>query len=149
VRQEVDSLSNSISSYYKNGLLQYVDEVVIFFNGWLETLSLNYQKLNIIEEYNKKLGKSLIRYIKSNDNIRIGEALDYLIGNATKPNILFLEKDWELIENKDVMKRRIRRGLELLHRRIATVVRYRHRKNPGDPNWSAILFQDAEEYLFK
>jgi hypothetical protein len=82
------------------------------------------------------------------NNIGIGKAFIKLTENAQTENILVLEHDWNLIENKETTYERLESGLELLGGSV-DVVRYRHRTNPGIPHFS-FQYQGRElEYYDK
>ena len=48
---------------------------------------------------------------------------------------MVLEHDWKLIEDRDVTLDRVKSGIELLDNGYSCV-RYRHRKEPGNPHFS-------------
>ncbi len=113
------TLLNTLASYRKNGLLDLSDDITILF----QEVSKN--DLEIA----KKFG---LKTIALQENIGIGKGISKLIENAKYENILFLEHDWELIENQKTLTERLRSGLELLENGFE-IVRYRSRKNPGYP----------------
>lgn len=113
------TLQNTLKSYRKHGLLDISDDITILF----QEISDKDQKLV------KKYG---IKHIGLKQNIGIGKGISRLIENAEYNTILFLEHDWELIENKNVLLDRIESGLALLQNGF-DIIRYRSRKNPGYP----------------
>jgi hypothetical protein len=74
-------------------------------------------------------------FIGLQKNIGIGQAFIRLTESAQSDNILVLEHDWNLIENKETTYERLESGLELLGGSV-DVVRYRHRAQPGNPHFS-------------
>ncbi len=113
------TLKNTLASYRKNGLLELSDDITILFQE--------------VSTEDKKLAKKFgIQYIGLQENIGIGKGISKLIENATYDTILFLEHDWKLTENKDMLLDRIESGLALLQNGF-DIIRYRSRKNPGYP----------------
>lgn len=113
------TLDNTLKSYRKHGLLEITDDIVVLFQE--------------VSEHDKKIAdKYKIKYIGLEENIGIGNGMKMLVENAANENILFLEHDWELIENKEITFSSLKSGLNLLNRGY-DVVRYRSRKNPGYP----------------
>lgn len=113
------TLSNTLKSYQKNGLLDLVDDITILFQE--------------VSAADKKLAKKYkINFIGLDENIGIGKGFIKLAENAKYNNILFVEHDWELIENKETVYTQLQTGLNLLNKGFS-VVRYRSRKNPGFP----------------
>lgn len=86
-----------------------------------------------VSKTDKKLADQYgIRYIGLQENIGIGKGMKMLAENAASENILFLEHDWELIEDNETVFLRLKSGLELLNNGF-DVVRYRSRNTPGYP----------------
>lgn len=113
------TLRNTLKSYQKYGLLEMIDDIVILFQE--------------VSESDKKLADQYnIRYIGLQDNIGIGKGMKKLAENAACENILFLEHDFELIEDKATVFSRLKSGLEMLDNGF-DVVRYRSRNTPGYP----------------
>ena len=113
------TLSNTLKSYRKNGLLDLVDDITILFQE--------------VSAADKKLAeKYKINFIGLNENIGIGKGFIKLAENAKYNDILFLEHDWELIENKKTVYAQLQTGLSFLNKGFS-VVRYRSRNHPGFP----------------
>lgn len=124
------TLRNTLDSYKKNGLLDLVNDVTIFFQE--------------VSEDDKKIANEYkIPFIGIDQNIGIGEALIKLTELARTDNILLLEHDWELIENKETTFERLSDGLELINNGY-DVVRYRHRRNPGYPLYTYQAYKGKE-----
>lgn len=129
-----ETLSNTLESYKKFGLDQLDDDRVIFF-----------------QEYNqedKAIAKNFgWNSIGSPENIGIAEAYKLLVAYASGDLFLFLENDWELIEEP---KQEIYDAAEMLRNHILDVARFRSRDKPGEPLWSR-QYKDNEysrpEYL--
>jgi hypothetical protein len=116
------TLVNTLTTYWNNGLLDIVYDVTILFQEVTD------EDEQIAEHFS-------IPYIGLNENIGIGKAFTKLIQNAQTDNILLLEHDWQLIENQETTYDRLSSGLELLNNGF-TYVRYRHREQPGYPHFS-------------
>lgn len=125
-----ETLRNTLDSYVKNGLFDIVNDVTIFFQEVSE------EDRKIANDYN-------IPFIGVEQNIGIGAALVKLAELARTDNILLLEHDWELIENKETTFDRLRSGINLLKSEYSAV-RYRHRKNPGYPLYTQQAYQGKE-----
>jgi hypothetical protein len=80
-------------------------------------------------------GTTTAMTINTSQNVGIGKAFIKLTENAESENVLILEHDWNLIENKETTYQRLESGLELLGGSV-DVVRYRHREQPGNPHFS-------------
>ena len=115
-------LVDTLTTYYQNGLLDMVNDVTILFQ---EVTEQDYQ---IASHFG-------IDCIGLQQNIGIGKAFKRLTENAQSENVLILEHDWNLIENKETTYERLESGLELLSGSV-DVVRYRHRRIPGHPHFS-------------
>ncbi len=115
-------LVDTLTTYYQNGLLDMVNDVTILFQ---EASEQDYQ---IASHFG-------INCIGLQQNIGIGKAFKRLTENAQTDNVLILEHDWNLIENRAITYDRLSSGLEMLDGSV-DVVRYRHRRIPGQPHFS-------------
>jgi len=80
-------------------------------------------------------------------NIGIANGYKSLVELATGDLFLFLENDWELIEDPTIV---LEKATNILWNEAADVVRLRHRDNPGAPLWSRVYERremDKPEYL--
>lgn len=124
------TLINTLESYYNKGLLDVVNDVIILFQE--------------ITDEDKQIADHFgINYIGLNENIGIGKAFIELTNNSQTDNILLLEHDWLLVEDKETTYNRLKSGLELLDKGYTTV-RYRHRSNPGYPLFTQLPYQGNE-----
>lgn len=113
------TLKNTLTSYRKNGLLELSDDITILF-----------QEVNTED---KKLAKKFgIKYIGLKENIGIGKGISKLVANAKHETVLFLEHDWDLIENQKTVSSQLQEGLNMLEHGY-DIVRYRSRSTPGYP----------------
>ena len=115
-------LVDTLTTYYNNGLLDMVNDVTILFQ------EVTPQDIQIATHFG-------IDCIGLQENIGIGKAFIRLTESAQSDNVLVLEHDWNLIENKETTYERLESGLELLGGSV-DVVRYRHRQQPGNPHFS-------------
>lgn len=116
------TLVDTLFTYYKNGFFDIVDDSVILFQEFSD------DDRKIAEHFG-------IQYIPMEENIGIGKAFIHLAQQAKNENILLLEHDWHLIENKETTYDRLKTGLKLLYDEISCV-KYRHRLEPGHPLFS-------------
>ncbi len=77
-----------------------------------------------------------IKHIGLAENVGIGQGIITLFNHAKYETVLFLEHDWELIENKKTLTERLKSGMKMLDEGF-DIVRYRSRKNPGHPLYSS------------
>lgn len=117
--QSSKTLINTLTSYKRNGLLHISDDIYILFQEVSDTDKMLADHLNI-------------KFIGLKQNIGIGAGFVELAKNSKYDHILFLEHDWELIENRKTLYAQLKKGLQLLNEGF-DVVRYRSRKNPGFP----------------
>lgn len=115
----VKTLENTLRSYKKLGLLDLSEDIVILFQ-------------EASEQDQKLADKYRVKTILLKENIGIGAGIKLLAENAKFENVLFLENDWELIENKRTVISQLQNGLKLLDKNY-DVIRYRSRKKPGHP----------------
>lgn len=113
------TLKNTLKSYKKNGLLKISDDIIVLFQ------EVSKKDIQIAEKYG-------IKHINLHENIGIGKGIIQLFENAKYETVLFLENDWELIENQTELFDQLNSGIEMLESGY-DVVRYRSRKNPGYP----------------
>jgi len=113
-------LNKSLKSYKENGLLDMADEKIIYFN----------KITNKDKEIAKKYGFKVLGDTK---NIGVGKALIKLFEASTSKYIIFLENDWELIEDTNITKNVIETSITLLDENKVHYILYRHNKNPGKP----------------
>lgn len=124
------TLVDTLVSYHENNLLNIVEDTTILFQ-------------EVTDEDKQIANHFSIPYIGLNENIGIGKAFIELTQNAKTDNILLLEHDWLLIENKETTYNRLSTGLELLNNGFNTV-KYRHRKYPGFPLFTYNAYKDKE-----
>lgn len=116
------TLENTLKSYKKNGLLHISDDIAILFQ------EATAEDEKIAKKYN-------IPFIALQDNIGIGKGIIKLFENAKYEHVLFLEHDWELIENQETLIKELSGALDLIENGF-DVVRFRSRNNPGFPLYS-------------
>ena len=115
-------LVDTLTTYYNNGLFDIVNDATILFQ------EVTPQDIQIATHFG-------LDCIGLQQNIGIGKAFIKLTENAQTENVMVLEHDWNLIENKATTYERLESGLEMLDGSV-DVVRYRHRTNPGYPHFS-------------
>lgn len=116
------TIKNTLKSYQENGLLEITDDICILFQE--------------VTNEDKKIAKKYgLKYIGLNENIGIGKGIITLAENAKYDTFLFLEHDWELVENQKHVFSQLETGLQMLNEGFH-VIRYRSRNNPGKPLYS-------------
>ena len=116
------TLVNTLNTYFQQEFLHQINDVCILFQEFSQEDS------QIAEHFN-------IPYIAKENNIGIGQAFIELTEQAKTENVLVLEHDWKLIEDKETLRNRLLSGVKLLENGFSCV-RYRHRANPGFPHFS-------------
>jgi hypothetical protein len=116
------TLVNTLQTYFDNEFLHQVNDVCILFQ------EVSNQDIEIAKHFN-------IPYIPMKENIGIGEAFITLTNQSKTDNVLVLEHDWKLIENKETTIERLKSGIEMLDKGYSCI-RYRHRQQPGHPHFS-------------
>ena len=97
------TLVNTLQTYFDNEFLHQVNDVCILFQE--------------VSEQDKEIANHFgIPYIGLQDNIGIGQGFIRLTEQAQTNNVLVLEHDWKLIENKQTCIERLNSGIELLDR---------------------------------
>jgi len=114
-------------SWKKNGLLDLVDEAIVYINARVEGDPID----QLAHEYGLKI-------IGTSENIGIGKAVTKLILEAKNQLIMFLEKDWEVVEPKQVIKKQLDMAKDLVLSNVngsrADAVKLRSRNKAGYPN---------------
>jgi len=131
-------LVDTLTTYYENGLFDMVNDVTILFQEF------NEQDYQIAKHFG-------LNIIGMQTNIGIGKAFIKLTESAQTDNVLILEHDWNLIENRDITYKKLEEGIDLLNNKEYGInaIRYRHRKYPGTPHFS-FQYQGRElEYYDK
>jgi len=116
------TLVNTLQTYFQQEFLHQINDVCILFQECSE------EDKQIAEHFG-------IPYIAKDSNIGIGQAFIELTEQAKTDNVLILEHDWKLIEDKETLRTRLLSGIKLLDSGFSCV-RYRHRANPGFPHFS-------------
>ena len=116
------TLVNTLHSYFEREFLHQVNDVCILFQEASE------QDKQIAEHFG-------IPYIALDNNIGIGQGFIQLTAQAKTDNVLILEHDGKLIEDKETTRVRLKSGVDMLNKGYSCI-RYRHRANPGHPHFS-------------
>lgn len=116
------TLVNSLTTYFERQFLHQVNDVCILFQE--------------VSEQDKQIANHFgIPYIGLERNVGIGEGFIRLTEQAQTDNVMVLEHDWKLIEDRETTIDRLKSGIEMLDKGYSCI-RYRHRKEPGYPHFS-------------
>lgn len=137
---ELESLALSVQSWEQRGFLQYASEFIFMIN------EASTEVLQFVADYTEPPFNAKV--LISHENAGILNGINWLLGNSTNEYLLFLEKDFRLVESLPCALEQIEAGLELLESDKAEVVKYRSRYNAGRPNWAEILYRDHEDDVF-
>lgn len=121
-RRSGQTLVDTLTTYYENGLFELIDNVYILFQ-------------EVSEEDRLIASHFEIPFIEKQNNIGIGKAFIELTQVAKHDNVLILEHDWKLCEPLEVTYSRLKSGIDLLENNYQCI-RYRHRVKPGYPHFS-------------
>ena len=102
------SLRHSLRTWSEGGLLELVDEKMLFIN------SPSQEDFDIAKEYDFDVYTTDER----NGNVMAGPALTYLVGNTSADYVLFMEKDFALNSPKAVTARELYHGVHMLARGV-------------------------------
>jgi hypothetical protein len=115
-----------------------VEDFMIYINGRKPEIDAE------IAPYLKKYPNK-IRVLGDANNYGILRGMIALTNNATRPYFLFLERDFQLIEPDTCVYEQLTAGLKLIKEGTAHVVKYRHRRKAGRPNWAERMFRGHED----
>ena len=102
VYKTMSSLSDTLETYKKIGLLQHVSETLLYINSRNPTFDKE------LEPYTRPPYN--IKLMGDSKNYGILNALNWLAGNATNKHLLFLEKDFQLVESYACAREQILTG---------------------------------------
>jgi hypothetical protein len=136
------SFRASMLTYKALGLFDVAIEFLIYANKRRPEIDA------VAEEFRREY-PDVIRVMGDAENHGIARGMTWLTGNATQPNFLFLERDFQLIEPGTCVAEQLSAGVALVESRRAHVVRFRHRKRPGRPNWASKMFAGHEDDALK
>ena len=142
---EYDSLNYALDSWIKNGLITYTQEILFFLNGVKSEEEFR-QRVPAVEN---QIPNTKRRVVVSPENLALGLAITKMVELAKHDYVLLLEKDWELIENKETVDSRLGDSKVLVGSGAAHLVRHRHRHKPGVPLHALIMHQGREESIFR
>ena len=97
------TLVNTLNTYFQQEFLHQINDVCILFQEFSQEDS------QIAEHFN-------IPYIAKEGNIGIGQAFIELTEQAKTDNVLVLEHDWKLIEDKETLRKRLLSGIKIRKR---------------------------------
>jgi len=116
------TLVNTLETYFQHEFLHMVNDVRILFQEVSE------EDFQIADHFG-------IPHIPVRENLGIGQGFIELTKAAKTENVLVLEHDWKLIEDKETTYQRLQSGIQMLDKGYSCI-RYRHRQNPGHPHFS-------------
>jgi len=137
---EYRAAESTLETYEAHGLLAGVNELIIWVNGIKAVDPIPFQKYTSV--FN-------IRVEGSPTNIGQTRAINALVDLSSNDHVLFLEKDFRLVEPWPCVVDQLTSGQTLLRKGQAHFVKYRHRWRPGHPNWAAKLFRGQEDQDFE
>jgi hypothetical protein len=116
-----DTLAATLASYRDNGLLDLVDERVVFLPEQTE------RGIAVAREFD-------MPYAGSRDNLGIMGGLKALAQCMTSEFVILLENDYRLIENQSEVARQLARASADILSGEVKYVQLRHLNRPGEPH---------------
>lgn len=138
---EPKSMADSLATYEKLGLFEVFSEFLVYVNKRRPEVDA------VLDPYVAKY-KS-VKVMGDANNYGIARGMSFLTGNSSNPFFLFLERDFQLVEPATCVYEEIDAGRKLLEQKTAHVIRYRHRRHPGRPNWAEKMYKGREDDVFK
>jgi hypothetical protein len=89
-----------------------VDETLLYFNA------RNAEMDAVAAKYMAPPYNLNIKVMGNGENYHIAHAISWLVGNATNEHVLFLEKDFQLVESLDCAMEQLHKGVSLLKVRL-------------------------------
>jgi hypothetical protein len=142
---EYDSLLPVLDSWINGGLTDYVEEIVFFLNGVASDATFR-SKVTALRD---RIPAGKVRVVAQEPNLPLGLAIKRMVELASNEYVLLMEKDWELVEPREVMVSRLRDSKILVGSGRAQLVRHRHRDNPGVPIHALIMHAGREESIMR
>eukprot|EP01102_Stenamoeba_stenopodia_P009910 TRINITY_DN2943_c0_g1_i2.p1 TRINITY_DN2943_c0_g1~~TRINITY_DN2943_c0_g1_i2.p1 ORF type:complete len:580 (-),score=176.15 TRINITY_DN2943_c0_g1_i2:58-1797(-) len=141
--KEVPTLLTTLKTYADRGFLQATSEFLLYLNGRTQEMD------DALAIYTQP--PYSIRIMGDQRNFGILKAIEMMMANASKDFVLFLEKDFQLIESLECVEDQLDAGLRLVTAKEdpVRVVKYRSRRRPGRPNWAAKMFIGDEDAVFR
>lgn len=118
-----NTLINTLESYYQSKLLTVVDEKLIYFQ------EISPEDIRIAKFYK-------FDYEGNSRNIGISGGYLNLLRRAQGEQFLFLENDWECIEEPNIVAQQFGIARGLIGEGFVHLARLRHRRSPGNPLWT-------------
>jgi hypothetical protein len=139
---EPKSMSDSLATYEKYGFFDIIPEFLVYINKRTEAID---QALKpYVEKY-----PGVVKVLGDANNYGILRGMNFLTGNASNPYFLFLERDFQLVEPATCVYEQLTTGIKMIQKNTAQVVRYRHKKKAGRPNWAERMYRGKEDAVFK
>ena len=136
------SFRASMLTYKALGLFDVAIEFLIYANKRRPEIDA------VAEEFRREF-PDVIRVMGDAENHGIARGMTWLTGNATQPNFLFLERDFQLLEPGTCVLEQLGAAAEMISTGAATAVRLRSRHFEGKPNRAAELFRGSEWLAFE
>ena len=124
------SMRDSLATYEANGFFDVIPEFIVYVNARTPEIEAE------LKPYVDKYGTTKFRVMGDKNNYGILRGIAWMVGNATYGHFMLLERDFQLIEPALCVHEQLSAGLELIKANTAQVVRYRHRRRSGRPNWA-------------
>lgn len=138
---EYPSLERALDSWVAGGLLELRDETLFFINGIPSTEIFSHR---LPTAFGPRVLPGRVRVVAQAEDLPNGAAITRMVQLATHDTVRLVEKYWALVEPRGVVASRLLHVRALLASGAASIVRLRHRDNPGVP-LHALIMNDGRE----
>lgn len=150
------ALAESLATYAEFGLFDVVPEVLMYVNAPLTKI------LPVLAPYVERFGRpigslhaesppggTVFRVLGSDRGVNMGitAGMRELVEHASQPFLLFVERDFRLVEPVNCVVERLQEAVELMVRGQAHAARFRSRWQGGEPNSARDALQGREDLV--
>ncbi|KAA8496435.1 hypothetical protein FVE85_0164 [Porphyridium purpureum] len=144
--KEFNSLLAASVTWLENGLISYVDRIILFQNEAPSSLFFDDDEGSSLRLLPRQLQDKML-LLKHPKNALIGQAISWAVAFAQTELILFVEKDFQLVESATRTVQRLDAAKRFLVDGRADIVRFRHRYQPGHPNYASMMYEGREAFI--
>ncbi|KAA8495826.1 hypothetical protein FVE85_1981 [Porphyridium purpureum] len=143
LREDVDdALVAAIDSWHLNGLFDMVSQTVFLVENMRTTVTSFSRKL-------PEFIRAGVRVVSVSDPHMDAELIPWAVALSRSELVLIINKNFQLVEPPDVVKRHVEDGKRILLTNTAVAVKYKHRWKNTAPDLVRILYQDRERSLLQ
>ena len=125
------TMAHTLATYEKYGFFDVIPEFIVYINK--RTPAIDEALAPYVQRH-----PTVIKLLGDEKNYGILNGILAMTKNATKKVFILLERDFMLVEPDTCVVEQLVAGIKLLEAKKADVVRYRHRRRAGRPNWVSV-----------